>query len=377
MTRTLIARYLRQRPAVMVMLTGWFFLGELGGDSAAALGALVLGMALFSWPVVPSGVTAFTCALPIRGRDLVMSRVLAMVAVTAIPVGVWLALELVSGQVPPTILLPSVQLAALALALGAAGVVAWVHYTVPDALPIPFNSTAARKDQPERTIAVGRDAAWWSVVRTALPPGYPFYCVLLFGAGAVGVATPIYCVVLLFLPVMIRQRTAWLTALPVSYRQRLRVIVLPTVVAFVACIGLGRVLQLSVLGRPEPLSGDYRLWLIEAVVLMTLGVVVMLLSEMDGAVSRRRRGTVALFLRELATLPVAAVLAADIVLRLRGTDGLAALTARTLHDSDGSSALHAWSVLVLAAMVLVTACALLEHQFRRSGTLSRADAPTA
>ena len=138
-----------------------------------------------------------------------------------------------------------------------------------------------------------------------------------------------------------------------------------------------RVLNPLWFGRGEQLTGDWRVWLIEAVVLMTLGVVVVLLSEMDGVVSRRRRGTVALFLRELATLPVAAVIAAEIVLRLRGTDGLTALTARTLHDTAGSSAVRAWSVLVLAAMVLVTACALLEHQFRRSGTLPRADVQAA
>jgi hypothetical protein len=36
-----------------------------------------------------------------------------------------------------------------------------------------------------------------------------------------------------------------------------------------------------------------------------------------------------------------------------------------------------WSVLVLAVMLLVTTCALLEHQFRRSGTSGNADVQAA
>jgi hypothetical protein len=165
--------------------------------------------------------------------------------------------------------------------------------------------------------------------------------------------------------------------LPVSYRQRLQLIVLPTVVASVACIMIGRALRLTVLARQEQLSADYRLWLIDAAVLMILGVMVVLLTEVGDALSRRRRGFVGLFLGELATLPVAAVVIADIVPRMRGTEGIVGLTTRMLHDTAASSAVHAWSVLVLAVMVLVTAYALLEHQFRRSGTLRDADMKAA
>jgi hypothetical protein len=305
-----------------------------------------------------------------------MSRVLAMAGVTAIPVLGWAILEAVTGEVP-TILQPGVRLPLLALALGTAGIVAWIHYTVPDALPIPSNRRADRTHEPERRTGVGRDTAWWSVVRTALPSAYPLYCVLLIGAAAVGITMPLYCVILLFLPVVMRQRTSWLTALPVSDRQRLRLIVLPTVVAFVACIEVGRVLQLAVLERQAQLSGDWRVWLIDAVVLMVSGVIVLLLTQVDGALARWRRGPVALFLRELVTLPVAVILAADIVLRVRGTEGIAALATRTLHETAASSAVFAWGVLVLAVALLVTAYALLEHQFRRSGTLGNAGAQAA
>jgi hypothetical protein len=270
-----------------------------------------------------------------------------------------------------------VRLVALVVALGMAAAVAWVHYTVPDALPIPVNRMAAWKDEPTRQTGVGRDTAWWSVVWTALPPFFPLYCVILVGAAALGFATPVYCVMLLFVPVMIRQRTTWLTALPVSNRQRLRLIVLPTVMVFVACIEAGRVLQLAVLERQAQLSGDWRVWLIDAVVLMVSGVIVLLLTQVDGALARWRRGPVALFLRELVTLPVAVILAADIVLRVRGTEGIAALATRTLHETAASSAVFAWGVLVLAIALLVTAYALLEHQFRRSGTLGNAGAQAA
>lgn len=377
MIKPLVARYLRQRPAVMVMLAGWFFLSEAGGDSRASLAVIVLGMALFAPLVIPSGVNAFTCALPIRGRDLIMSRVLAILAVPVIPVVTWVALGAMSGEPAPTILLPSVQLAALVAAFVGAAAVAWVHYTVPDALAIPYKEVAGSKQEPERRAGTGADAAWWSVARTALPPGYVLYCVLLVGAAVLGMATPLYCVILLFLPVIIRQRTAWLTALPVSDRQRLRLIILPTVLVFVTCIEVGRVLRLSVLERQEGLSGDWRVWMIDAAVLMVLGLMVVMLTEVDGVLSRRLRGTVALVLRELATLPVAAVIAVDIMLSIRGKAGIIALTTRILHDSTASYAVHAWSVIVPAVVLLVTAYLLLERQFRRSGTSGNAAAQAA
>jgi len=201
--------------------------------------------------------------------------------------------------------------------------------------------------------------------------------VLLLGAAAAGIATPFYCLGLLVLPGIIRRRSRWLAALPLSHRRRLQLIVLPTVVASVACIEVGQALHLQVLVRQERLSADFRLWLIDAAVLMVLGVIVVLLAEVGGVLSRRRRGVVGLLPGELATLPVAAVLVADIVPRVRGTEGIVALTTRMLHGMAESSAVHAWSVLVLAVTLLVTAYALLEHQFRRSGTLPRADVQAA
>ena len=377
MTRTLVARYLKQRPALMVMVTGWYFISNLADESTTALAALVAGMALFAPLVVPSGVSAFTCSLPIRGRDLVMSRVLAMIAVPVIPTVVWVAMDLASGQVPAALLMREAQVIALVAALGVAAVVAWVHYTVPDALPIPVNGRDARKHEPERKSGAGTDAAWWSVIRAALPPGYLLYCAALFGAAVMGIATPLYCVILLFLPAMIRRRREWLPALPVWDGQRLRLIMLPRVVVFVACIEVGRVLQLSVLKRQEQLAGDWRAWLIDAAVLMVVGVIVVLLTEVDGVLSRRLRGPFGLLLRELATLPVAAIIAADIVMRLRSTDGIVAYTTRTLHDTAASSVVHAASVLVLTATLLVTMYALLEHQFRRYGTSGNAGAQAA
>jgi hypothetical protein len=376
MIKPLVVAYLHQRSAVIVMLLGACLLTAFGGDSPAALVAIVLGMAVLSWIVVPSGRNAFTCALPIRGADLVLSRVLGVVAVTVIPIVIWAALEWGSEQTPATILMPGVRLGALALAIGVAALGVWIHYTVPDALPLPINGRGGWKRVPGRT-ASDEGPSWWSVARVAVPPIYALYCAVLIGTAAVGVATPFYCLGLLVLPGMIRRRTTLLPVLPVSDRQRLQLIVLPTVVVSVACIMLGRALRLTVLARQEQLSADYRLWLIDAAVLMVLGVMVVLLGEAGDALSRRRRGFVGLVLGELATLPVAAVAIADIVPRMRGTEGIVGLTTRMLHDTAASSAVHAWSVLVLAVMVLVTAYALLEHQFRRSGTLRDADMKAA
>ena len=377
MIKSLVAGYLRQRAAVMVMLLGASLLTGFGGDSPAAFSAIVLSLALLAWQVVPSGINAFTSALPIRGRDLVMARMLGVVAVTVIPIVFWATLEASSNQTPATILLPGVRLAALALVIGVAGAGAWIHHTVPDALPLPINEGAGWIRVHEREAGTDAGTAWWSVVPTALPPIYALYCVLLVGTAAVGAATLFYCLVLLSLPGIIRRRSQWMAALPVSHRQRLQLIVVPSVVVSVVCIEIGRALRLSVLVRQEPLSADYRLWLIDAAVLMVLGVMVVLLTEVGGVLSRRRRGLVGLVLGELATLPVAAVVVADIVPRMRGTEGVITLTTRMLHGTAESSAVHAWSVLVLAVMVLVTAYALLEHQFRRSGTLTRAGVQAA
>jgi hypothetical protein len=367
MIRTLVVAYLHQRAAVMIMLLGACLLTAFGGDSPAALIAIVLGMALLSWLAVPSGTNAFTCALPIRGRELVMSRVLGVVAVTVIPIVFWVTLAAGSEQTPATILLPGVRLAALALAIGVAAACAWIHYTVPDALPLPINGRDGWKRVPGRT-ASDEGPPWWSVVRVAVPPIYALYCAVLIGTAAVGIATPFYCVGLLVLPAMIRRRTTLLPVLPVSDRQRLQLIVLPTVVASVACIMIGRALRLTVLVSQEQPSADYRLWLIDAAVLMVLGVIVLLLAEVGGVLSRRHPGIVGLVLGELATLPVAAVVVAEIVPRMRGTGGIVAHTARMLHGTAASSAVHAWSVLVLAVMLLVAAYSLLEREFRRSGT---------
>jgi hypothetical protein len=99
--------------------------------------------------------------------------------------------------------------------------------------------------------------------------------------------------------------------------------------------------------------------------------------EVSGALSRRRRGVVGFFLGELPTVAVAAVVVADFVPRMRGMDGAVVLTTRMLHETAASSTVHMWSVLVLAVMLLVTTCALLEHQFRRSGTSGNADVQAA
>jgi hypothetical protein len=370
MMKPLVLAYLHQRAAVIVMLLGACLLTAFGNDDPVAFAAIVLGTAVLSWTVVPSGVNAFTCALPIRGGDLVMSRVIGAIAVAVIPVMGWTALEWGSEQTPATILMPGTRLAALAIALAVAAAGVLIHHVVPDALPLPINERVGGRRVADRAAGTDAGTARWGVIRAALPPGYALYCVLLIGAAAVGIATPVYCVLLLVLPGMIRQRTAWLTALPVPDHQRLRLIVLPTVIAFVACIEAGRVLQLSVSGRHGQLSGDWQVLLIHAALLLVLGVMVVILTEVDGILSRSRRGAVALLLRELATLPVAAVVVADIVLRMRGTEGITAITTRMLDGTSESSALHARSLLLLAVTLLVTAYALLEQQLRRSGTSS-------
>jgi hypothetical protein len=377
MITPLVAGYLRRREVVVVMVLGALLLAGFGRDSRASFTAIALSLALLSWLLIPSGLNTFTCALPIRGRDLVMSRALAIVAVTVIPIVGWLAVEGMSGQLPPMMLLPGAWLSALALALGVAGAGAWIYHTVPDALPLPNKEVAGWKHVAERETGTDADTAWWSVLRAALPPTYALYCVLLISTAAVGTATLFYCLVLLSLPAMIRQRSAWLTSLPVPDRQRLHLVVLPTVAASVACIEIGRALQLPLLVRQGALSADYRIWLIDAALLMVVGVAVVLIMEIGGELSRRRSGLLALFLRELAVLPVAAIVVADIVLHARGAEGIIAITTRTLHNTVESSPVHAWSVLVLAVMLLVTAYALLANQFRRFGTAGGAGVTAA
>lgn len=377
MMKPLVLAYVHQRAAVIVMLLAACLLTAFGADSPVALFAIALGTALLSWMVVPSGINAFTCALPIRGGDLVLSRVLGVVAVTVIPVVGWVVVEYGSEQTPATILMPSVQLGALAIALGVAAAGAWIRHVVPDALPLPINERGGRKRGPDRGVWTGTGPTWWSAMRAALPPIFVLYCAVLIGAAAVGTATLVYGIVLVSLPGIISHRVHWLAVLPLSDRQRAQMIVVPAVAASVACIMIGRALQLSVLTQPQPPSADYGLWMIDAAVLLALGVTVLLLAEVGGVLSRRRRGVVGLLLGELATLAVAAVAIADIVPRMQGREGIVAHTARMLHDTAASSAVHAWGVVVIAVVVLVTAYALLERVFRRSGTLTGADVQAA
>jgi hypothetical protein len=377
MIKPLVIAYLHQRAAVIVMLLASCLLTGWGADDPAVFSAIVLGTALLSWTAVPSGINAFTCALPIRGGDLVMSRVMGAIAVAVVPTMIWAGMQWGADQTPATILMPGVQLAALAIALGVAAAGVWIHHTVPDALPLPLNERGSRKRVAARPAGTNAGAAWWSVVASALPPIYALYCVWLVGTAVVGSAAPFYCLVLLSLPGIIRHRSEWVGALPLSHRQRVQLIVLPTVVVPAACVALGRALRARMLAGEEPLSADYRLWLIDAAVLMMLGVMVVLLIEVSGALSRRRRGVVGFFLGELPTVAVAAVVVADLVPRMRGTEGIVAVATRMLHETAASSTVHTWSVLALAVTLLVTSCVLLEHQFRRSGTSGNADVQAA
>jgi hypothetical protein len=215
------------------------------------------------------------------------------------------------------------------------------------------------------------------VIRTVLPTTYLMFCALLVFAAAAGNATVFYCLAILSVAGLVRERSAWLASMPVSDRQRLLPIVLPAVATAVACREVDWLLHPPAPARHAGLFPHLRLWLIDATVIAALGVMLLILAEVGGRLSRGRVGRSALLLRGLPILPMAALLIADVVRRYQGEEGSIAWATHGLHGIAERSAVHAWSLLVLAAMLLVTAYVLLEHEFRRSGTSAGAGVSAA
>ena len=284
-------------------------------SDAFMAGFLLAMLVVLSWRL-PFGGTTFEAALPIRGREVVMARALATLALVLVPATVWIGASLLRGsaRVPLTTMVDLTALAALgtllpcavrggsvgapslgrtvlaggalaaagigamrllppvaatsALLLSVAAMLVVIWMTVPDALqvagmsPSPSHERSApvaREIQAEsaRRTTTPVDRRWyWPALRSALPGQMLMFYLLLIFAGAIGRPLTFFAIALLAGMGATRLRTGWLAAFPFSHRTRLLAIVVPTVVVSVCCVGLGELVGDAVVHRRAWLTSD-------------------------------------------------------------------------------------------------------------------------
>lgn len=271
---------------------------------------------LFLWRVTPPRADVFEAALPIRGREVVIARMLATLALTALPVIVWIGARLLRGEgrASTVLILEVAALAAwgellpyavngrrldalpvaytlatwaalaaigasaiyvlaplMALAvfsLGIAATFAMVWTGVPDALQLASSAPPAMRialvddarrasAAVERSVKADRETGWrWAVLRSALSANVVVLNVLLIAMATFGDAFVYFCIVTMSTANLVRQRTHWMSALPFSRRARLSMIVVPSVVLSGCCIALGGIIDIPPIRHVRSLARD-------------------------------------------------------------------------------------------------------------------------
>jgi hypothetical protein len=247
------------------------------------------------WRSGGARVTAFEAALPISGRALYLSHVLASLGLVWLPVGAWIAASLVRGQKdwplysmfdalavgtlfvlvlhmvrprslgwpPAAIMIP----VALAVAAGCAATIYLLSPTVAPGMlvaadvaaflftlrqiPAAFES-APRVHKPERAMrsraqhsAAPQSAnALWFLLRTTIAPSYLMYFGLMVMCGMIG-KWLLYLFIFTSTATYIgKQRTGWMRALPLSHRQLLAITIIPPFLSILGGLAVGQVVTL-------------------------------------------------------------------------------------------------------------------------------------
>jgi hypothetical protein len=263
------------------------------------------------WRLVPPRPTAFEAALPVRGREVVMSRAIATLALMALPMAgslglprlhpvvslmldrriasllaVW-ALGVVATLLPYLIYGGSIRPPSRVrrvLAWGALAVVGTSSYYIPPATAawlLTFGAVAAiavlwrstpdalqlapcRPERSEGPAFASREAApslrsgrhlltgaRWALValRSIVTWRVAIFYPLLVVSTLFGSSGMLmmFCLVTVSAYATTRMTTRWLAALPLTDRTRLLAVVLPSVVVSTLCVGLG-----SVIPAPMP-----------------------------------------------------------------------------------------------------------------------------
>jgi hypothetical protein len=127
--------------------------------------------------------------------------------------------------------------------------------------------------------------------------------------------------------------------------------------------------------RPPRAAGDARAWLVNAAFLLTLGLVVLLVSELGYSHRRRLGSRATVVVQWLGALPLMALIIADAAYRVRGGGVVILLLHRALLDLGALMPSNAVLAVVVAGLPVAAAYALLERQFRRSEWALVAEGP--
>ncbi len=298
MTLWLMGQYLR-RP------TAWF-VSLIGAIAIQQWPIVGMSMAILVVPLqlqtVPGRATLFDAALPLSARHIVAARLFARILLIAIPTiacvvawrgtvdAVWPIPRLLEGallftlaQLPPYCVRPSVlnvstpQILALpylllavasglilwlvpplaCVAIFGTAVVALVACTVAT-MPASFERVASAGSVAGASLAtepaIGRPAvsalsAWRPILKSVISwPVAVSFCFMVVG-GWFG-SWPMYIVIFsVGAHLALRQRTAWLAALPLSHRVRLLAVAMPYCLSSLVGVAIGR--SLPRIGGPD------------------------------------------------------------------------------------------------------------------------------
>lgn len=265
--------------------------------------ALLMGLPAFAgaWPLLAtSRATLFEAGLPIRARDLFLSRALLLLVCIQLPILALIAVTLVRGEsrVPMSIMVDASLIATLAVLLpnavrpGAIRLAGWqfalvlvglcivsgaaIHFlppastvlvltlaifgvlaatwtAIPEAYhlaPRTMSGAPAITSAPEAEGSITGTGWHWSVLRSVVTPG------MLFNFGLMALFSGLRSFWLVYLVIFtssesdrLRVRTAWMRPLPLSRRARLLVVLIPTGVTLLGGVAAGHFI-------PSPFGGE-------------------------------------------------------------------------------------------------------------------------
>ena len=251
----------------------------------------------------------FEAALPIRGRELFLARLLSTLAITWLPLLTWVVATLIrrdsywpmsfildlsaiatlaiilpysirAGEIsaPPVrlvilswialaaasalaiyVLTPAMALALFALAIVAVFVMTWT------AIPESFQ-TAPREAgaavaliSPTTESPTGRanaDGWWWPILRSVVAPISLLYflCMAMFGALGAMYLVVYICIFTYSVHEVTRRRMRWMSALPLSHRRLLLIGLVPVVAIVMGGLVLGTSIHLPYMRDGEPIN---------------------------------------------------------------------------------------------------------------------------
>lgn len=250
----------------------------------------------------------FEAALPIRGRELFLARLLSSLAIAWLPLLTWIVATLIrrSSPWPMSYILDLSAIATLAIILpysiraGEIGappvrlvVLSWIALAAASALaiyvltpamalalfafaivgvllmtwlaiPESFQTApreagaAAALVSPTTESHVARANAvgwWWPILRSVVAPRSLLFFLIMAAFGAIGTMWPVYiCIVSSAVYSTTRPRTRWMYGLPLSHRRLLLIGLVPLIVTVPGGLALGTSIHLPYMRDGKPID---------------------------------------------------------------------------------------------------------------------------